>query len=87
MSITIYSKNNCMKCKQTKRFFEQAKVPFTEINIENEAENPKSMQEYIDWIKNDLELSVMPIVVTDTDTWGDFQLDKIRKTIAAYNNQ
>lgn len=34
--LTIYSKNNCIKCKQAKAFLETTTVDFREINIDND---------------------------------------------------
>lgn len=84
MKVTIYSKNSCAKCNMTKKRMEAEGIEFEEINIENEAENlekgGKTTQEYIDYIKNELELSVMPVVVLeDGRFWGDFRVDKIRE--------
>ena len=45
MEITLYSKNNCMQCKLTKRFLAEHQVPFSEINIDEQpeaVENSKS---------------------------------------------
>ena len=32
--ITLFSKNNCMQCKMTKKFLEKEGADFEEINIE-----------------------------------------------------
>ncbi|BCA86374.1 hypothetical protein EsVE80_18970 [Enterococcus saigonensis] len=36
MTITLFSKNNCMQCKMTKRFLTENHVSFNEINIDEE---------------------------------------------------
>ncbi|MSE22401.1 NrdH-redoxin, partial [Lactobacillus parabuchneri] len=42
--ITLYSKNNCMQCKMTKRYLSEHNVEFEEHNIN---EQPQ----YIDYLK------------------------------------
>jgi len=44
MKVTIYSKNNCMQCKMTKRFLSEHNVEFEERNIN---QNP----EYVTYLK------------------------------------
>lgn len=83
--ITIYSKNKCVKCNMTKRFLQQNNVDYLEINIDDEdfnlKEYGKTRDEYIKYIKDELLLSTMPIVVTDEEYWGDYQLDKLKELI------
>lgn len=83
--ITIYSKNKCVKCNMTKRFLQQNNVDYLEINIDDEdfnlKEYGKTRDEYIKYIKDELLLSTMPIVVTDDEYWGDYQLDKLKELV------
>ena len=83
--ITIYSKNKCVKCNMTKRFLQQNNVDYLEINIDDEEFNlkeyGKTRDEYIKYIKDELLLSTMPIVVTDEEYWGDYQLDKLKELV------
>jgi glutaredoxin len=37
--LTVYSKNNCPFCDRAKALLESKGVPFTEVNIENDAES------------------------------------------------
>ena len=37
--ITVYSKNNCPFCDRAKALLESKNVPYTEVNIENDAES------------------------------------------------
>ena len=83
--ITIYSKNKCVKCDMTKRFLQQNNVDYLEINIDDEdfnlKEYGKTRDEYIKYIKDELLLSTMPIVVTDDEYWGDYQLNKLKELV------
>ena len=36
--ITLFSKNNCMQCKMTKKFLEKEGADFEEINIDEQPE-------------------------------------------------
>ena len=37
--VTVYSKNNCPFCVRAKTLLESKGVPFTEVNIENDADS------------------------------------------------
>lgn len=84
-NITIYSKNNCPKCKLTKRFLQENNVDYLEINIDDEEFNlkeyGKTRDNYVKYIKDELLLSTMPIVVTDNDYWGDYQIGKLKDLV------
>ena len=43
--ITLFSKNNCMQCKMTKKFLEKEGADFEEINIDEQPEK-------IDYVKS-----------------------------------
>lgn len=84
-NITVFSKNQCVKCNMTKKFLENNNVPFTEINIDNPEhlnQYGKTRDEVISHIKDNLNLSTMPVVVTEYDVWGDYRLDKLRSLVS-----
>ena len=82
-TVTIYSKNDCVKCRMTKKFLQQNNVDYLEINIDDEEFNlkeyGKTRDDYVKYIKDELLLSTMPIVVTNNDYWGDYQLGKLKE--------
>ena len=43
--VTIYSKNNCVQCKMTKRFLDTNHVEYREINLDEQPE-------FIDHVKD-----------------------------------
>jgi len=43
--LTVYSKNNCPNCVKAKALLESKKVPYSEVNIEND---PESRQMLVD---------------------------------------
>ena len=40
--VTIYSKNNCVQCKMTKRFLDSNNVAYREINLDEQPELHRS---------------------------------------------
>ena len=83
--ITVYSANNCVKCKMTKKFLQQNNIDYLEINIDDEEFNlkeyGKNRDDYLKYIKEELLLSTMPIVITDHDYWGDYQINKLKELV------
>ena len=83
--ITVYSANNCVKCRMTKKFLQQNNIDYTEINIDDEDFNlkqyGKTRDDYLKYIKDELLLSTMPIVITETDYWGDYQYNKLKNLL------
>ncbi|MGT2932977.1 glutaredoxin-like protein NrdH [Streptococcus catagoni] len=71
--ITVYSKNNCMQCKMTKKFLEQNGANFQEINID---EHP----EKIDYVKS-LGFSAAPVIESDTLVFSGFQPAKLKELL------
>ncbi|MGT2934777.1 glutaredoxin-like protein NrdH [Streptococcus castoreus] len=71
--ITVYSKNNCMQCKMTKKFLEQHRANFQEINID---EHP----EKIDYVKS-LGFTSAPVIETDNLVFSGFQPAKLKEII------
>ena len=52
--VTIYSKNNCVQCKMTKRFLDTNHVEYREINLDEQPE-------YIDHVKS-LGFNAAPVI-------------------------
>lgn len=71
--ITVYSKNNCMQCKMTKKFLEQHGANFQEINID---EHP----EKVDYVKS-LGFTSAPVIETDNLVFSGFQPAKLKELI------
>ncbi|TWS95508.1 MULTISPECIES: glutaredoxin-like protein NrdH [unclassified Streptococcus] len=68
--ITVFSKNNCMQCKMTKRFLEEAGADFEEINIE---EHP----EKVDYVKS-LGFTAAPVIESGDVVFSGFQPEKLK---------
>lgn len=71
--ITLFSKNNCMQCKMTKKFLEQNGAEFEEINID---EHP----EKIDYVKG-LGFTAAPVIEAGDITFSGFQPTKLKEII------
>lgn len=71
--ITVYSKNNCMQCKMTKKFLEQHGANFQEINID---EHP----EKVEYVKS-LGFMSAPVIEADNLVFSGFQPAKLKELI------
>jgi glutaredoxin-like protein NrdH len=71
--VTVYSKNNCVQCKMTKRFLEQHQVEFKEINLDEQPE-------FIDHVKG-LGFSAAPVIETLSETFSGFQPAKLKALV------
>ena len=69
--VTIYSKNNCVQCKMTKRFLDTNHVEYREINLDEQPE-------YIEHVKN-LGFNDAPVIQTATDAFSGFQPNKLKQ--------
>ena len=69
--VTIYSKNNSVQCKMTKRFLDTNHVEYREINLD---EKP----EYIEHVKS-LGFNAAPVIQTATDAFSGFQPNKLKQ--------
>lgn len=72
--ITIYSKNNCMQCKMSKKFLlENGATDIEEINLD---EHP----EQIDYVKS-LGFSSAPVIVSGDLAFSGFQPAKLKELL------
>lgn len=68
--VKIYSKENCIQCKMTKRFLEAKNIPFEEINVEKD-------QHALEWLKSQGYQSV-PVTITEAASIVGFRPDQLR---------
>ena len=71
--VTIYSKNDCVQCKMTKKFLDQHKVEYNEINLDEQPE-------FIDHVKG-LGFSAAPVIETENDVFSGFQPGKLKASV------
>lgn len=72
-NIVVFSKNNCMQCKMTKKFLEQNGAEFEEINIDQHPEK-------IDYVKS-LGFSSAPVIEAGDVVFSGFQPAKLKEII------
>lgn len=71
--VTIYSKNDCVQCKMTKKFLDQYNVEYNEINLDEQPE-------FIDHVKG-LGFSAAPVIETENDVFSGFQPSKLKALV------
>lgn len=70
MNVKIYSRNNCMQCKMTKRFLQDNNIVYDEINVDNQPEA-------IEWLKGQGYQSV-PVTISEAQAVVGFRPDQLR---------
>ena len=76
MNLVLYTKNNCIKCKMTKRFLEQNNITFEEHNISEEPE-------YVDYLKEKGFQSVPVLENNSEPIINGFRPDQLKELVAA----
>ncbi|HEL2576610.1 MULTISPECIES: glutaredoxin-like protein NrdH [Streptococcus] len=71
--VTIYSKNDCVQCKMSKKFLDQHGVEYKEINLDEQPE-------FIDHVKG-LGFSAAPVIETENDVFSGFQPAKLKALV------
>ncbi|HFU4464388.1 TPA: glutaredoxin-like protein NrdH [Streptococcus suis] len=71
--VTIYSKNDCVQCKMSKKFLDQHNVAYKEINLDEQPE-------YIEHVKG-LGLSSAPVIETENEVFSGFQPAKLKALV------
>lgn len=71
--VTIYSKNDCVQCKMSKKFLDQHGVKYKEINLDEQPE-------FIDHVKG-LGFSAAPVIETENDVFSGFQPAKLKDLV------
>lgn len=74
MSITVYSKPNCVQCNATYRALDKQGLPYEVVDLTQDAEAMESVKA--------LGYQQAPVVFADGDHWAGFRPDKI-KALAA----
>lgn len=71
--VVVYTKNGCPQCDMTKRVLEGEGIPFTAINVEENAEAKQYVVEV-------LGLTSMPVVVVEgQEPFTGFRPDKLQE--------
>jgi glutaredoxin-like protein NrdH len=81
MTVTVYEKNHCVACNQTKKTLDRKGVTYDKINVEDD-------QAAYDYITKNLGHMAAPVVVVRDETgsvvnnWSGFNLDKLNSLVA-----
>ncbi len=70
--VTVYSRNNCMQCKMTKRYLAEHNVEFVEHNINDQPE-------YVDYLKERGFLSLPVVDIDGQSAFSGFRPDQLQK--------
>ena len=70
LMVTVFSKNNCIQCKMTKRFLEEHNVAFIEHNIDEQPE-------FIENLKAEGFLATPVVKLPDGNAFTGFRLDRL----------
>ncbi|HFI0054391.1 TPA: glutaredoxin-like protein NrdH [Streptococcus suis] len=71
--VTIYSKNNCVQCKMSKKFLDEHNVAYKEINLDEQPE-------FIEHVKS-LGFSSAPVIETENEVFSGFQPAKLKALV------
>lgn len=71
-TITVFSKNNCIQCKMTKRFLQEHHVNFVEHNIDEQPE-------YIDGLKQEGFQATPVVKLANGKAFSGFRPDVLRQ--------
>ena len=74
MEITLYSKNNCMQCKMTKRFLAEHQIPFNEINIDDQPEAVENLKA--------AGFRSVPVLTTTDSSIVGFRPEELRQLVS-----
>ena len=71
MSVTVYTKPQCVQCTATKTALENLKISYNLIDITED-------QVAFNLVKS-LGYSQVPVVISETSHWSGYRPDKIRE--------
>lgn len=74
MTITVYSKPNCVQCTQTKRKLDQVGLAYEEVDLTLDAAAMAKVQ--------DMGYRQAPVIIADEQHWAGFRPDLIQKLVA-----
>lgn len=69
--VTVYTNPNCIQCEQTKKWLNLNEIEYSTVDLSTDL---KALEMVLG-----LGYRSAPVVITDTDTWSGFQLQKLSK--------
>ncbi len=67
--VTVYTNPNCVQCEQTKKWLNLNDIEYSIVDLSSDTEALEMVLE--------LGFKSAPVVITDTDKWSGFRLDKL----------
>ena len=74
--ITVYTNPQCVQCDQTKRYLDNKNIPYEVVDL---SEDQAALEMVVG-----KGFKSAPVVITDTDEWSGFRLEKLAKTVEEY---
>lgn len=69
--ITVYGRPECVQCEWTQKWLERLGHAFAYVDIDADAEARRTVEA--------MGFSALPVVVTPSERWAGFKLEKIRR--------
>lgn len=67
--IKVFTNPNCVQCEQTKKYLDKKSLSYEVIDMSKDQQALEMVVE--------LGFKSAPVVITDTDKWSGFRLDKL----------
>lgn len=67
--VTVYTNPSCVQCEQTKRWLNLNEIEYSVVDLSSDAEALEMVL--------GLGFKSAPVVITDTDKWSGFKLEKL----------
>lgn len=75
MTVTLYTLPKCVQCDSTKRYFDRNNISYDVVDLSTNAEAYSMVSE--------MGFQAAPVVVTDTDKWSGFRIEKLKNLVEA----
>lgn len=77
MTITVYSKPNCMQCKMVKKWLTEHEIPFTTIDITDDEDSITQLKEF--------GYKTVPVTFIDDYSFVGFDVNGLRQAEVLYH--
>lgn len=77
MTITVYTLPNCVQCDSTKKMLDKNSVPYNTVDLSEDITAKEMVL--------DMGYSSAPVVITDSDHWSGFRIEKLNGLIARFH--
>lgn len=70
MTITVYTKSDCVQCDMTKRLMDREQIEYTEVSLEDDAQALETVKA--------MGYLAAPVVVAGDSHWSGFRPERIK---------